>query len=359
MQDDDPAGTIYEFAALTDEHARYWQSMDGWTAEEAAHMLCGISPIPALLDQWVRYSRAAGRLDWRSAVEYENYHRVRLALLLRAGKVAALTFPARPAAVIEWAIAEAVQLPAALVRDGCRVEGGKWSPAPTIALEAAPAREAPEQPAPVPARWIGGRRLWTLREAIAAVAALPGVGLSHQELTYRVQRDAEQGKLTMRDETGAPRASDVLAIALSWALFADDFNEWLRAAMFLEPFRLTDDSAAEGQSVDGKPAEPAPGAATTIGPARETAAGVIRHSTKTKSRDTLDPVIELAQSKCRDSKDTAQVWAQLQVLAQEEYPPFLGMFPEGLKYTKGAGDAHFNRGALDKRLHPEKREKRR
>ena len=48
-------------------------------------------------------------------------------------------------------------------------------------------------------------------------------------------------------------------------------------------------------------------------------------------RDTIDPVIEQAQSKCKDPLDTAEVWAQMQVLAQEEKPPFQMSVTEGLK----------------------------
>ena len=80
----------------------------------------------------------------------------------------------------------------------------------------------------------------------------------------------------------------------------------------------------------------------------------ITNSTKTR-RDILDPAIEHAQGMCRDPKDTAQVWAQLQVLAQGEYAPLLAALPKGLKYTRNGRDASLTRDALDKRLHPEKR----
>lgn len=86
---------------------------------------------------------------------------------------------------------------------------------------------------------------------------------------------------------------------------------------------------------------------------------VLRHSTKTKRRDPLDVAIELAQKQCKDAKDTAEVWGQLQALALAESPPLLGVTPDGLKYIKhGDEAAHFTRDALDKRLHPEKRRKR-
>lgn len=78
------------------------------------------------------------------------------------------------------------------------------------------------------------------------------------------------------------------------------------------------------------------------------------HSTRTR-RDTITPVIDQAQSKCRNPKDTAEVWAQMEVLAEDEVPPFQGRMVEGLKYTKKDEVKYFTRSALDKRLHPEKR----
>ena len=84
--------------------------------------------------------------------------------------------------------------------------------------------------------------------------------------------------------------------------------------------------------------------------------GTLTHSTKTRGRDTLDPVIEFAQSKCVDRSDTAQVWAQMEVLAQSEHAPLLAATADGLKYTKNGGSTYFTRDALDKRLHPEKRQ---
>ena len=85
---------------------------------------------------------------------------------------------------------------------------------------------------------------------------------------------------------------------------------------------------------------------------------VLMHSTKSRRRDPIDTAIELAQAKCKNAKDTAEVWAQMQVLAQAEHPPLLAVTRKGLKYTRhGDEAAYFNRGALDKRLHPEKRRK--
>ena len=95
-------------------------------------------------------------------------------------------------------------------------------------------------------------------------------------------------------------------------------------------------------------AEPAKAVPVSKAPAQS-------NSTKTPRRDSIDPVIELAQSKCTDPKDTSQVWPQMQFLAQAEQPPFLASMKEGLKYHKDGTDAYFTRDALNKRLHPEKR----
>jgi hypothetical protein len=75
----------------------------------------------------------------------------------------------------------------------------------------------------------------------------------------------------------------------------------------------------------------------------------ISHSTKTR-RDALMPVIEKAQSQCKDPKDTAEVWAALLVLAEKKTAPLLGATEDGLQYLKKGTAASFNREALRKRL---------
>jgi hypothetical protein len=62
------------------------------------------------------------------------------------------------------------------------------------------------------------------------------------------------------------------------------------------------------------------------------AGAVVRKSSK-KQGNILDPVIDLAQSKCHDSRDAAEVWAQLVRLAEEEHPPLIGLFKDRLKYN--------------------------
>lgn len=78
-------------------------------------------------------------------------------------------------------------------------------------------------------------------------------------------------------------------------------------------------------------------------------APIIRNSTKAR-RDTLTPVIELAQSQCRNPIDTAEVWAVLLVLAEKKHPPLIGATEEGLQYYKGGEAAIFKRKSLGKRL---------
>lgn len=83
-------------------------------------------------------------------------------------------------------------------------------------------------------------------------------------------------------------------------------------------------------------------------PGAEAACSVI-HSTKTR-RNTLTPVIELAQKQCRNPKDAAEVWSALLVLAEKKHPPLLGATEDGLQYLKGGVAAIFKRESLRKRL---------
>jgi hypothetical protein len=102
-------------------------------------------------------------------------------------------------------------------------------------------------------RFIAGRRLWKLPDAIGAVAAMPGFGVSADALKARVQRDAEQGKLTLRRyDDGAELKSSWSAVVLEMHLYAEDFNDWLEAARYGETYRLRDDMAQD--------IKPAPGA---------------------------------------------------------------------------------------------------
>ena len=77
---------------------------------------------------------------------------------------------------------------------------------------------------------------------------------------------------------------------------------------------------------------------------------VVRNSTKSKRRDILTPVIEKAQSTCQDPSDTAEVWATLQILAEEKQAPLIGGTEDGLQYLENGTAKIFKRDSLRKRL---------
>lgn len=76
--------------------------------------------------------------------------------------------------------------------------------------------------------------------------------------------------------------------------------------------------------------------------------------TKTR-RDSLTPVIELAQKQCSNSQDTAEVWGVLMTLANKQHPPLIRTEGNGIDYLFKDSVKTFTRDALNKRLHPEKR----
>lgn len=182
--------------------------------------------------------------------------------------------------------------------------------------------------------------IFTVSEAAQVlVDSRPGADV--RQMLEKMHRAYREGKLTIRDPgDGLPKVIvdfhrdyfDIVKVA--------DVDAWLEAVG--AGYRFPNAAQLPASEI----------ARPTTAPA-----SVFRHSTKPRRRDTLDPVIELAQSQCRDPKDTAQVWAQLAVLAQEEQAPLLAATPQGLKYTKKGEAAYFQRGALHKRLHPETRKK--
>jgi hypothetical protein len=81
----------------------------------------------------------------------------------------------------------------------------------------------------------------------------------------------------------------------------------------------------------------------------------LRRITKTLRRDVLAPVIELAQSHCRNPNDVHEVWVQLQELARAQRPPLLGETEDGLQYRRASDGidtppAYFTKDSLRKRL---------
>lgn len=116
MNDEGP--TVYEGAELTPDAARFWKTVDGWAIVEAAFLLNAIDPNP--LNRWAR--AVGGRLAVRLPLQFDAVR----ALLWRACDAGALQFPARPADVIEWAMAKKLLLPSPLLPDGAEVHGGRW-----------------------------------------------------------------------------------------------------------------------------------------------------------------------------------------------------------------------------------------
>lgn len=90
----------------------------------------------------------------------------------------------------------------------------------------------------------------------------------------------------------------------------------------------------------------APVVAASDGPAPLT---TFIHSSKAR-RNTLTPVIEMAQKQCSDQRDTAAVWGALQVLAENRTAPLIGATEDGLQYLKNGTAAILTREALRKRL---------
>ena len=129
----------------------------------------------------------------------------------------------------------------------------------------------------------------------------------------------------------------------------DALYEAIKTAKFVEFARL--DAIEEWEASKQPQAAPV----VEVAASEPRPAATVTHTTKTPRKDSIDPVIALAQTKCRDPKHTNQVWPQMQVLADSEQAPFIASTEKGLKYHKKGGDAYFTRDALDKRLHPEKR----
>lgn len=123
-----------------------------------------------------------------------------------------------------------------------------------------------------------------------------------------------------------------------------EFAAW---ALHVEWEAMPPELVAMAETMPVVPTEPQ---ATTPSPAPVVAVSAsLTHSTKAR-RDTLTPVIELAQSQCRNPKDTAEVWAVLMVLAEKKHPPLIGATEEGLQYLEAGQAGIFKRKSLGARL---------
>jgi hypothetical protein len=82
------------------------------------------------------------------------------------------------------------------------------------------------------------------------------------------------------------------------------------------------------------------------------------HTTKVsvyKYRDILDPVIEQAKKMAGNSSEWQEVWPYLSQLAQDEHPPLLGHFEQGIKYSDGVKSKTLTKDAFRKRLERSKK----
>jgi hypothetical protein len=147
---------------------------------------------------------------------------------------------------------------------------------------------------------------------------------------------------------------------------ADKAREALREvhrlyAECVERFGVSDEGvreAAEWLYSDEQPVradpqviEPSPSVSNSVEPTFLESVRVVRHSIKSKCRDVLVPSIEAAQQNCQTPTDAAEVFAQLQRMANEELAPLLAATGRGIKYTdKHGNDAYLTKDALDKRL---------
>lgn len=133
-----------------------------------------------------------------------------------------------------------------------------------------------------------------------------------------------------------------------------DFHDLLEARALDEWLRASVGYGFPGGAPAGEPVTP-------VEPAAPVVSGSTLHSTKgQKRRDDLWPAIEAAQEAAqaerRNPLDTAAVWGNLWNMAlTEAMAPLLGTDGRCILWQRADRVASLNRGALHKRLHPEKR----
>jgi hypothetical protein len=139
-----------------------------------------------------------------------------------------------------------------------------------------------------------------------------------------------------------------------WLLGGDAHVSWRRLLeSAIEKKELTLLNVASKLPINDEPgqhASPEPGPVVQVPTGKTEKTSTVTHTTKTSRRDTLTPVIELAQHECRNRRDTAEVWARLVVLAESKSPPLIGATEDGLQYLKNGTASIFKRDDLRKRL---------
>lgn len=111
----------------------------------------------------------------------------------------------------------------------------------------------------------------------------------------------------------------------------------------------TDELAKVFEAWPFKPA-PQPAPAPTTPPITAPVVEAMRHITRDTRRSTLKPVIEHAQSLCKDPWDTAEVWGQLHTLTAQKHTVLLHLEGDAVVYTDGDKTKRLRRKNLGERL---------
>ena len=189
--------------------------------------------------------------------------------------------------------------------------------------------------------------LYAYTQAAREIAKAQGMSERvRDEFTMQMLGDINRDELKTRDKDTGFRLRKNNTNTLWHFLAEGDVNAWLEkqgVPYRWHPQRSVMDDA--GSATSGS------ASVQTVLPVTVDGTGTHNfvHSTKTRRND-LTPAIELAQGRCRNPKDTAEVWAELEVLAKEKKAPFIGSTEEGLQYTKGGDVKFFTRKSLRKRL---------
>jgi hypothetical protein len=96
--------------------------------------------------------------------------------------------------------------------------------------------------------------------------------------------------------------------------------------------------------------EPQPAPAPTKPAITAPVVEVMRHITRDTRRSTLKPVIEHAQSLCKDPWDTAEVWGQLHTLTAQKHTVLLHLEGDAVVYTDGDNTKKLTKKKLGERL---------
>jgi hypothetical protein len=234
------------------------------------------------------------------------------------------------------------------------------SPVPTVEVEPCPLKVPADLLALAPDTAVTALRHWF----DFAIEETTNLGQLKSEIEQRIKDQAaglfsiDEAACIAADAIGADRKKTRQAI---WKAIDDGalVPLWDKARTPLPlPLTGTDKSLALIRTYELanvfeawplKP-EPQPAPAPTKPAITAPVVEVMRHITRDTRRRTLKPEIEHAQSLCKDTWDVAEVWAELQKMAEKQHGQLLGATEDGLQYLKNGEAAIFTRDALQKRL---------